>query len=480
MKLKNYFKTIIKSVITVALVGTVAFAIKTDAHAGEVSIADNVIASYLTESYIEEYGLYEECLGDQFYFYTNVSNGGFTSDAVTFDIPSNMMAAFERNGAPYTYRGSISQLGNYVVRFYGTIGSSTYNANFRFSIREKQEEVAPEPETESIADEFEDVDTISVEDLEASEDDEITDEDINQMIASAEADFAAEEGLDIETDSFTLWGLSESYINDKYVFTLASGEEVYCNVPMGAIVNEGVSIEIPAGMTITVYKDGVEAANESGVDYVYTYTEDGFYKAVFDCKTVNFVNAYPDGSAKPYITFRIVKDPVCDMDYITAPFNAVFTKIGTKSFVVKTEDGDSELAYDNYKMLSDNTYYFGVYDYTSDKHYEFVIERDTTPPEAVTKIEKGRAVTTFKSNDIATIELYKDGIKQTTESVSPITKKGVYRMVITDKAGNVTEKNFELTSYINAGSIIFLILFVLIVVGSIGYIKISKTRMRVR
>lgn len=434
--------------------------------------------AYLSEKYIEEYGLYEENMGDQFFFYTNVSNGGFTSDPVTFDIPANLSGIFERNGAPYTYTGSISQLGNYVIRFYGNVGDTTYTSSFRFSIREAVAE--PEPETPD--EEFDDLDEedITMEDLENLEDEDISEEEIASMIESAGKEMAEEEGYFEEADNYTIYGYTYDYQDGRYNITFATGDVAYCNVPLGAIVNEGVTVEIPQNMVLTIYKDGVLTEDITGADYTYNFTEDGFYKVEFSTDSIDFLNCYPEGTGNPYITFRITNDPVADIDYFNAPLNCKIIKGGSKTFHILNDDGGKELYLDYYQMLEDNTYSFTIEDQISGRNYNVVIQRDTTPPEVVITYEKGKALTSIKSGDTKSIELYKDGVKQVDTSVSTIGGKGVYKLIVTDKAGNATTKDFELTSYINAGTIIFIIMFVVMAAVGFCFVKLQKNRMRVR
>lgn len=439
--------------------------------------------SYLSERYIQEYGLYEESMNDQFFFYVNVSNGGFTSDPVSFDIPANLSGVFERNGAPYTYTGSISQLGNYVIRFYGTVGDETYTSTFRFSIREAVEEPESEsePETQGIGD-FEDIDEedITMEDLENLDDEDISDEDIANMIESAGEELAEEEGYYEEADDYSLYGYSYEYHDGKYAITLATGDVAYCNVPLGAIVNEGVTIDVPENMQLIIYKDGIELTDVNAADYTYTIADDGFYKVEFNVDSIDYLNAYPEESGKPFIAFRIINSPTADIDYINAPLNCKIVKAGSKTFNILNDDGGKELYLDYYQMLEDNTYSFEMEDQISGKHYNVVIQRDTTAPEVYVTIEKGKAITTFKSSDTAAIELYKDGEKQVDTAVSKIAGRGVYKLIVTDKAGNVSELNFELKSYINAGTIIFAVMLAVMIAVGFCFVKLQKNRMRVR
>ena len=57
----------------------------------------------LSEQYYDEYGMYEEGIDGQFYFYTNIGNGQITDQSVYIDFPSNLTYTAELDGETITY-----------------------------------------------------------------------------------------------------------------------------------------------------------------------------------------------------------------------------------------------------------------------------------------------------------------------------------------------------------------------------------------
>ncbi len=100
----------------------------------------------LGESYHDDFEVYEESIAGNWFFYTNVSNGGITDSGVYLDIPANISYEMERDGVPVSYasRQTVTARGSYVVTLTVTEGEgkpfneqSIYTAVFRFRIQEK-------------------------------------------------------------------------------------------------------------------------------------------------------------------------------------------------------------------------------------------------------------------------------------------------------------------------------------------------------
>lgn len=468
---------------------------------GEQSGVRNVT---LMERYIEEYGLYEESLGDTFFFYSNVGNGGFTFEPVTFEIPNNITCIFEKDGAGYTYTGKISKKGNYVVRVSAVSGETTYSSTFRFSIREKPADLPEtQPQTQTSSDNSQeliisnhdiadlDISTggsdssepeITLEDLQdLGEDDEISDADIERMIEEAGInDFGGNEYSEETTEAFLFWGLEEGFSSEKsaYSYTLESGDVIYANIPMGAIVNEGVKMEFPETIVPKIYKDGVLLETKETDEF--EFTEDGFYQVRLEGNTLSYAMNYQQGEAAPFITFRIVKHPVKNMDYFTAPHDAKIIAAGTKKVDFLNEEGEKTLNLDSFFMEEDDTYCFKIRDNTSGGYYDVVIEKDTVAPLVNVPIQKGKAYPQYGSSDIATVDLYKNGLQVPDANVNTISGKGTYKLVATDLAGNVTECYFAINSYMSGISIAFIIVFVLLILAAFVYLRLQRNKMRVR
>lgn len=100
----------------------------------------------LSEQYYDEYEIYEEGIDGQFYFYTNVPNGGITDQSVYIDFPANVTYSAELNGQPITYYSQqpMTAKGTYVFRITAIYSAGDalsqqieYHATFRFRIQDK-------------------------------------------------------------------------------------------------------------------------------------------------------------------------------------------------------------------------------------------------------------------------------------------------------------------------------------------------------
>ena len=133
----------------------------------------------LSERYHEDYKIYEESIEDLFFIYTNVANGGITDEAVSIDIPSNILYTMEKDGMEMGYISGqkLWARGTYVLRMTAVENpelplseQKEYRTVFRFRIQDKPPET--ETETEVIVDNAADslsANSTAVLDLEALE-----------------------------------------------------------------------------------------------------------------------------------------------------------------------------------------------------------------------------------------------------------------------------------------------------------------------
>lgn len=100
----------------------------------------------LQEQYHEDYKVYEQSIADLFFLYTTVSNGGMTDEAVTIDIPANVLYTMEKDGTEigYTSGQAVRERGTYVLRLTAVENpelplseQTEYQAVFRFRIQDK-------------------------------------------------------------------------------------------------------------------------------------------------------------------------------------------------------------------------------------------------------------------------------------------------------------------------------------------------------
>lgn len=444
----------------------------------------------LYEKYNQEYGLYEESMGDMFFFYSNVGNGSFSSKPVMLDIPENVNYELEKNGVviPYLASQEIAEVGNYVLRLTGVYEATSYSATFRFTIRtpeiEQTEETA---QTEPLADEQSVTD--AEESLVIDENDEIDTEHIKESIE--------EQGNALESDeniialagasSASKTGFSQALdiVTQTYRLSMVNGTIVKSNVPSGAIVNNAVNIEIPEGVTATVKKDG-EEYEFAGLNF----EEPGFYKISFYESSMTFSMVYAEEKDYPFITFRIVDGPVNDISMFNSPRGMHITNVTVDGEYVfdrnailesnLTADEPEAEYLDYYWMKEDGVYGFTLADDGDNISYTVSITRDTQAPTFNANIKNSVLSLEYLCDDIESYYLEKDGIP--VESFSPLSiqGKGSYVYSIKDKAGNETTITFSLGNSINSASIVAVIL-IIVVLGFVGFVvRASQTVFRVR
>lgn len=441
------------------------------------------IKATLYENYSANYGMYEESMDDLFFFYSNVGNGSFTSDPVKFDFPGNITYVVEKDGEEVKYKSGdeIKALGNYVVRLSAEMDGDTYTATFRFSLKEPMTTDDSDNTTQLPG-----VDEQDMNDFDLSEDDlaidmneQITDEQINELIEQSGANFNMDgmTGMSdgVAVNAYTGFVRTFEPTTMMYAFTLRSGEKIISNIPEGAIINGGVTLTIPADMTVTVYKDGDVLSGEQNLNF----TDVGFYKVVFHSPTTNFYRFYPEDDSHPFITFRIVGAGVNDMEVFTAPAGCKIIGIYNNNGQFRDENGSAELDLESYWMEYEGEYNFIIYDPEANGSYEVRINRDVTAPKGYVDLTKSSAALYFESNDIGKIDVYRSGQQVPYEGPN-FSGKGDYTLNVYDQSGNMTTITFTLKDAFNKGTFFtFLISFILIAAAFV-YIRLQRTYIRTR
>lgn len=434
---------------------------------GDVTDAYTV-QGILYESYNAQYDLYEESLNDLFFFYSSVSNGGFTTRPVSFDIPSNLFYTLEQGGIqiPYTAGAEIKEIGNYVLRLSGNYEGRVYQGTFRFTIREEIMEESPDGNTEE---------AVLSEELVIDPSEEISQEELDAIVEAAGAEMAAQKpeipAVRTGTAEETL-GMAQNFYPETgcYGYTLKSGTVIDANIPNGAIVNEGVSIQMPDSVTASVFYNG-EPYEIAGTNF----WEEGTYRIVFQENTLAFATSYASEREYPMLVFRIVNEPVSAMGIYNAPLHTEIVRVTYEGEAVYESDAEGEagpLAY--YRMEKDGNYCFTMRDKTSGFTYSFELTRDTQAPQFEVSIKNGRADISYLSSDIASYALAIDGAQQTEFSPTRMEGKGIYELSVTDIAGNTTEVTFVLAGAVNYASLTVVAILLLMFFGT--YIVIRRIR----
>ncbi len=430
----------------------------------EGDVGSYAVQGVLYESYNAQYDLYEESLNDLFFFYCNVSNGGFAVTPVYFDIPSNLSYTLEQGGIqiPYTAGQEIDEVGNYVLRISGNYEGTVYQGTFRFTLREEivEEETVPLSE-----------------DMTIDPSEEISQERLDAITEAAGAEAAGQQQSIPTAGTGTaeaVLGMVQEFHTDTgtYCYTLKSGTVIDANVPNGAVVNDDVSVQMPDSVTASVFRNG-EPYEISGTNF----SEEGTYRVVFQESTLAFATSYMSEREYPMLIFRIVKNPVSAMGIYNAPLHTGIIQAAYEGETVYGDDagdGDEALPLAYFRMEEDGRYSFIMRDEASGYTYSLELVRDTQAPQFDISIKNGRADIVYLSSDIDSYELSVDGMPQTEFSPTRMEGRGRYELSVIDIAGNEASADFVLTDAVNYASLIAVAILLAMALGA--YIVMRKIR----
>ena len=495
-----------------------AFADETDGSGNNNTAVDNYHTQVvtLTERYNGDYETYEESIGDMFYFYSNVANGAISDGDVVLDIPSNIKAEFEKDGAPIEAKSTISKKGNYVVRLSCVYENFIYISTFRFSIREKKEELhevdtAGEADINENAENDNDVINNDTQDLNAENDNsdenvtdgnsEITniqdedidinellngDLDLNENITDEEIDAMIENaGLNLEGNSdklndsdYMFCGFNQEYsdVYSNYIFTLKSGDIILSSIPNGAIVNDDVMLTLPDGMTGKVYRDGILLEDVTE----YTFKKGGFYHIVFESTNVNYMLEYPEEKDKPYLNFFLLKHGTKNMKFFNAPLNMHIKEIRYGNGYLLDDDGAKIENVNYYEMKNDGVYEYSIVDEEAKREYTVEVNIDHQAPKFKVNYNSGGADIIYESNDIDYLEVKKNGTLLNLNDPTKIKGNGKYVVSAYDYAGNKATVSFEIKNAFNTGTFISILLFILLLGSGFVFFRLVRTSINVR
>ena len=147
-----------------------------------------------------------------------------------------------------------------------------------------------------------------------------------------------------------------------------------------------------------------------------------------------------------------------------------------------TVDGeDKRLNYGTLELNEDGIYEVGVV--VNGVSYNFTVTVDATAPSLVIDgVENGgttkNKVVLDNLSETANVRVYCNDEAIEYELDSELREVGIYRVVVTDEAGNTSEYSFEIEKSISGGIIAFIVIAVLAAVGG-GVFLILKKRKKV-
>ena len=147
-----------------------------------------------------------------------------------------------------------------------------------------------------------------------------------------------------------------------------------------------------------------------------------------------------------------------------------------------TVDGeDKRLNYGTLELKEDGVYEVGVV--VNGVSYNFTVTVDATAPTlTIDGVENGGTtkdkVILSNLSETANVRVYRNDEAIEYELGNELREVGIYRVVVTDEAGNTSEYSFEIEKSISGGIIALIVIAVLAVVG-VGVFLILKKRKKV-
>lgn len=471
----------------------------------EIAAGPTVAQVTLTEQYHDDYKVYEESINDQFFFYTNVSNGGITNKNVTLDMPQNVFCTVEKDGAEYDYvpGQTFSEYGTYVVRVTAVEDTSVpfseqkeYRALFRFRIQAKPPEEAEEgtgyqgiaealsgggfssswqengvwpdgsamgageslllPEQsqaesqESEAETAESLEETSDGEEESTEESPENEEQDSENDGETAGEIAAgEEGV---PGSYSRRIQVYDRSKGRYEVTFANGRTLVSNVPEGYVGPATVELLVSEG-------EGSIYCNDEPLEYVENMSlkEPGYYRLDIDGQMWSFA----------------IMSAVGSTDYYLAPEGMEFTSI-------YYEGEPKELPRGRYLSMKEDGQYQITMAGKEEEILEVVLKKDTKKPEFMVNVKGGTAQIQYISDDIDKVILEKDGAVVEGFSGYTIDSPGSYHLMARDAAGNVASTDFTLKYQVNTYGIVAVVMVILVIIGAAVFVIHVKKTVRVR
>ncbi len=484
--------SIILACVTAAVLSSGAFAATSEAQADTEL---NYIHTDIEENYISAYRLYEQVMYGQIVFYTNISNGDITSAPVVIELPSELETIFERDGEEikFTNKAEISAVGSYsltvIARGEDILGgkeNDRYYGLFRFRIMESSAIVPPDTGIDVNEWEEDEVPVYTamtlppeepeiVESVETAQADEQTEEASADTAPSTTASGVSQTTAAATTAGTTGTTPAEAPVGDtalitqsptdtSILLTTTVGTQIHSNIPANMVTTGKVEFKFASNVQHELYKDG---ALVKGYTPSSSITEAGKYRLfIYD----------GSGTLPAEFDFEIRSPYIAALTEFTVPTGCRVQKALYEGNIIRVNPTSVSLGGDGTYSIDVS---YGAYTFTE----TFVL--DNTAPEfgfdrVVDGIAEGGTVTIiFKSEDISRYEVYKDGVLVEKQK-QMISEPGVYIVKVFDRAGNMSQQQFELEYRMDAMAILVVIILIAIVIAGVVFFFISRRKFIVR
>ena len=251
--------------------------------------------------------------------------------------------------------------------------------------------------------------------------------------------------------------------NAMFVYTLENGT-FSCSVCDGMIVTNPVYLKQDGEFNSAVYCDGRKV---DGIPDAVT--EPGSYVVIYwDNVTENQI-----------LTFQIVEKETGRINQYIVPQGFTVRSVYLDGEIQKNSFGSVDLSKEGYYEITYTCSATGV-------EYYLNVTTDHTPPdvtfEGLDADNRARGPVTVRGlQEGDTIYVLRNDDEQGKINYqNQITQDGRYHVTVMDKAGNSVSKDFIIMIYLNVKGVVFLSLIIVIIIGVLIALYISRKRLRVR
>lgn len=270
---------------------------------------------------------------------------------------------------------------------------------------------------------------------------------------------AAEGSAFVDVDRIPLGDCVFDRENRRFVYTVTGGE-ISSSVVSGMVVTDPVTIEVPGGMDVRLYRDGnAISANLASI------TQPGSY-----------VLAVQDGTRQlEPLRFTIVGEVTGAVESYNMPDYFTVTEVLLENQPMAYTTASAPMSEEGLYRIRYSCPRTGF-------SYELNTIVDHTPPVlALEAVKDGVAKGPVDLSDLepgAAMLIRQDG--QTIANTLTLSESGSYTVIVQDEAGNTATYHFRIQIYFNSSSWGFFGALAVFILGLAGYVLVSRRRLRIR
>lgn len=487
----------------------------------------------ITETYHEDYRLYEEGLGEKAFFYSNIANGTWTDKPVRFEIPEQISVSASRDGAPYPFeRGqAFAERGSYLLTLVVAENESLpfsaqklFEGSFRFRIQEKPaaapagsgdsgEERQLAEIARSLNPDYENTAGGSGKVSSGGAETRGSAESVAGAGSGAAAGYAPVSGegdaLEQELRNSGALEIKDGIMSDDgtinedrlsalissetagkkpesgkesttydpetgfYKHTLRSGDSFLSDIPDGGLTNQPVMIAENETLSFTLRRNGVPVEHFSPGEYI---EQPGSYQLYPESESVKFKMAYE--KQRPVFSFRILDaEAVSDLGFINLPEHHKVRLLRHDG-----KDVDDSLLLNEGRSIylkNDGIYQLQLEGPAGSSSVQLKLDR--IAPRFRVHLSANLAQIEYLSEDTALVQLYRGGRLVKEDSlIQEVNGAGSYRILVKDVAGNSSEYSFVIRYQVNTAAVIAILLCLALVGAAVFFFRNINKNVKVR